>query len=636
MAGSLILDDDLLVLQRQGDFDIKDEFYETKFPGQFPNIRIDTDIFHFTGEDLRYSCEEYIMDSGKFVRIDGDSMTGDLVIDTIPENGLEGASTLTLVGERTGGLPCAQIKFTNKETSSNRTQTIQAIAPVNNTHSAHLKIADQVAITEHGEILMSGGRHHVCGLNGGEIKAITNDSWDVDQGIITNPLESNSTRLKWHNRGGELWSQNGQVVLWDDVGFYVRGSSETLFRVVDTFARYTGLIEHKFDITHKEYVDGQDKKYIPLKGTRATVDDLGYPLEQQEVTGPIDFTEEGCLNATFGSRLIFKRNESIKLTVGGELDPDVHIHNCDINFHDNKLLNVPDPDTSASNTDAKNAVPKRYIDELIQAMQDQYDNIADIAAPPGMINAYTGSANGEPPTGWFFCTGGKYVAKTHEKMHRALGGSDSDWANNPTFEGTLPNLGGRFLAQIGALNNSSNTKPFGSSNTRSYNNQKTSEPTIAGYRGDSNNVSNNIVNRMHTKDAGFHFHEMNFWDHTHHVGSIKAEARLQKQASNDNGGSGGGEYTEAYNGRESLDSARKLRMSGDTSFADPPATSAIQNQGYTNTSNRNRYETGGLKYTQIAAPNHTHYIGADQWDTYTLPYTYTVMWIIKHDNIVTP
>lgn len=630
MAGSLILDDDLLVLQRKGDFDIKDEYYETKFPDQFPNIRIDTDIFHFTGADLRFSVNEYVEDSGRFVLTRGDTMTGNLTID-LGTGSTEKTAQLVLIGNRTGTNSYARINFRNEARSSNRTQSIQAIAPVtSSTQTSHMKIADRVAITEFGQILMSGGRHNVCGLNGGALKTITNASWDTTNNIISNPLETNSTRLRWDQTGGFLVNNNNINLLeWNENSIFISGTQfQNLIEVNSDHANYNATPTDDKHITNKEYVDRQDGKSIPLKGTRSgNLTDLGYTLEQNVVDGPIDFTNDGTLSATANNKLFLCHVNSPKFAVGTD---GCHVYNDDIDFHDNRLLNVPDPDTTDLNDpDAKSAVPKRYIDDIVQEMQDKFDGIADIAAPPGMINAYTGTS---APAGWFICNGASYKGKEHPKMHRALGGSDSDYANDPNRTFTLPNLRGRFLAQYGKLRNS-NSQPVGST-VRNYTMQTTSRPYAAGI--DSNDTT--LRDNMTTNTTGSHNHSLVIADHVHSSGNYEIVTRSQKQTNGDNGNDDGAELTDPIRMNKKGDALGSRNSQGDVhipveKYSGYAETRLSYNQKqYNNWNNNADLKDGGLTGNIYNSGSHSHYIPADQWDSYTLPYAYTINWIIKHDN----
>jgi hypothetical protein len=626
MAGTLILDSDLMVLQREGFFDIRDEFYVDKFPDQFDNIRIDTEIYHFTGEDLRYSVVEYALDSGKFVKTTGDKMTGNLEIHFPADGEIEDSPNLVLQGYRAGSLPYAEITFKNRARNPMTTQVIGAIAPTDpSVRETHFKI-NSTAITKAGQIMMSGDKLNICALsNGASLNYITAASWDPTSNSIASDIPTNSRRLTWDSRGGSLYNSSKQVVRWDDDAFYVLGNTadgDPVFRVRDDYARYTGVIKNGNDIVTKEYADGQDSKSIPLKGTRATEADLGYTLEQDAVDGPIDFTSDASLNALANNKLVFARNNSVKLSIGSDSDDNVNLYNCNLDVHDNKIINVKYPDSDANS----HAVPKDYIDDRVGELSDIVANIADIQSPPGMINAFVGDV---APTGWILCvagSAGQYLPAACREMHKAITGHYPTDAELRAGYYNVPNLSGRVLAQIGKpYGENGNSAPFGN-RLGVHINEQTRKPNASKYNG-SGNPGDHVINQMHTEYEGKHYHYMKFWDHNHGVGNIKASTKMQHQASNKNGG-GAGELTDPVNGRNE-EGEVSLTMTGTTANATAEATSS--NDFYNSNSNT-AWHSGGLKFTQDYSGEHRHYISEDQWDKYTTPFSYTINWIIKHDN----
>jgi len=617
MAGTLILDDDLMVLQRKGDFDIRDDFYDENFPDKFPNIRIDTDIFHFSGEDLRYSCVEYIHDSGEFVRIDGDIMTGNLEIhvpsDTVAA--VEDNPELVLKGFRTGSAPYATINLKNAARTSGTgfEQKIIAVAPsASSTKESYIQVG-KTALTNTGQIMMSGSKLDICALSSdASLNYITVNEWDTDplsstHGSMTTDIPVESKRLIWDAKGGSLTNSLAKTSLeWNDVGVYIWGRSNTLIEVVDTHARYVGDIEHDDDITTKKYVDNQDWKYIPLKGTRVTEAE-GYQLEQDAVDGVIDFTNDGALNATINNQLRLTKEDVDKLTIGSDTDDNVHIVNADLDVNDNKIINVPYPSTLQSDPDKDNAVPKEYVDTQVGSLKDVVDNIADITAPPGMINAYVGNT---APTGWFLCKEGvTYKCGEYPKMHLALAGSQNDIDNNPDQLFSVPDLSGRVLVQPGALSNASNRFPAGNSYR-----QELDQSTALPYKNRNNPNSSDPYIRV-----GTHYHNVN-------------SSELMKtfnQSIFDIKTSAGGEHTHnygAYNddkkgGGTSSDNPRLYNSSKTTSDAGLHYHRVTSADLKNNKSNTPIFKTDSSDITMYAS----------QFDSYTMPYAYTINWIIKHD-----
>ncbi len=615
MAGTLILDDDLMVLQRKGDFDIKDDYYETNFPDQFPNIRIDTDIFHFTGQDLRYSVVEYVEDSGRFVRIDGDIMRGNLEI-RLPFSGdVEDNPNFVLEGFRAGALPYSQITFRNRGRMNGFIQTIEAIAPTDSsTRESHLKVG-KAALTNSGQIMMSGSKLEICALsNGASLSYITGAQWDPESNFITTDIPVESKRLSWDANGGSLLNKLGDnLVRWDENGVFVRGKSDTLFRVVDEYARYTGEIKDQFDVTNKGYVDTQDSKSIPLRGTREeNLTDLGYELEQDAVTGPIDFTSDASLNATINNKLKLSRNDIVKLTIGGDTDEDVHLE-CDVNFNDNRLLNVPDPDDSNLDPDAKSAVPKRYVDAEVQELKDLFNNIADIASPPGMINAFTGRT---APDGWFICDGTKYKCGDWPEMFKALGFTQEQIDANPDEPFAIPDLQGRFLAQFGKLNhdaNATNDYPMGNS-IRNYTKQSTSLPNKDRQTDNKNgdyifagshdhSVTNLSINGLFNSNRWKVQAISTGSNHQHHLG---------EQGKSAAGSNSTGRFYAGHEGE------LKTQVDG----------AHTHDVKMTYNDDSYEYNKANIGWTEYTAAK----LRVNEFDKYTLPYAYTINWIIKHDN----
>ncbi len=609
MAGTLILDDDLMVLQRKGDFDIKDEFYQEKFPGQFENIRIDTEIFHFSGEDLRFSTVEYVMDSGKFVKTAGDTMSGNLDI-IVPIDGVgEDAAILGLRGNQTHTTNAyAGIDFTNNDSSSNKKQKIQAFSTSqSSTYVAHIKIG-HTAITDNGDILLtdsldSGSQRSLCTYKGGGVlRCLTIDGWDTGKHEIK-AFDNKSKRFSWDLKGGSLFNEKEQeLVRWDEKGISFKGDTKEIIRIWQSdgdHATYFGRIDDSKDMVNKEYVDDQNDLYIPLAGTK-----IG-----NDVTGIINFADTAALNILPNQELHFTADGFDKFGINSD---GSHAY-ADLNLQDNKILNVADPNTNDNNDpDEKNAVPKRYIDSLVQGLQDQYNNIAEVTAPPGMINAYTGTS---APTGWLICNGASYKCGSFKKMHLALGGKEEDYINDPNAYFKLPNLSGRFLAQFGRLNNDNNKQPVGYG-IRNYNNQTTSLPYKNRKTGNNSNQYTRMGGHSHsvtqqTIEYVFGANQFkimaNAWDsnHQHHLG---------EQGKSAAGSNSTGRFYAAQSGE------LKTQIDGEHKHT----VSLNYNSGH---SSKDAIHLG---YTA----QDKGYFYEDEFDEYTLPYAYTINWIIKHDDAV--
>ena len=616
MAGTLILDDDLMVLQRKGDFDIKDDYYETEFPGQFPNIRIDTDIFHFSGEDLRYSCVEYVLDSGEFVRIDGDIMRGNLEI-RVPFDGVinqvENNPELILQGFRTGTDPYAEIILKNEGRTSGFEQKIVAIGPNESSSKESYVQVGKTAFTNTGQIMMSGSKLDICALSSeASLNYITDNEWDVNplSGTyrdMATDIPEQSKRLNWNAKGGSLSNSLGKASLeWNDVGVYIWGNSGRLIEVVDGHARYVGEIENDNDITTKKYVDEKDAKYIPLKGTRVTAAE-GYQLEQDAVDGAIDFTSTGALNAKVNNQLRLQRNDVNKLTIGGTTDDNVHIVNANLNVHDNKIMNVPLPSDLNTDPDKLNAVPKEYIDNQVGGLKDVVDNITDISAPPGMINAYVGKI---APTGWLLCQKDvTYKCGDYPKMHKALGGSQNDIDTNPDREYKVPDLSGRVLVQSGVISTSNSSSPAGNTHM-----QPVDQSTALPYKNRQN--SNNLGPFIR---AGSHNHYVS----THQIEKIFNHTNSYFDiVTND-----AGKHSHEFGNTDKVDGSSSAgRIYANRNGNAKTADAGLHKHNVTTVRNSNSNTQIFYTDTDYAV------LKASEFDPYTMPYAFTINWIIKHDN----
>ena len=415
---------------------------------------------------------------------------------------------------------------------------------------------------------------------------------------------------------GTLFAQ--VPVDYNDVGVIINGSKANIITVKDETGTYDGKIENDLDMVNKDYVDKKDAKYIPLKGTRVYAAD-GYQLEQDAVNGIIDFETGGGLNAKPNSKIVLQRNDKNKLTIGGPAiagepaDGNVHLVNAELNVHSRDIINVKYPESNVTTNDS-HAVPKEYIDDRVDELATIVENIADVQAPPGMVNAYMGTT---APPGWILCNStGKYSVLACPLLHKALTGHLPTDADKAQVTFSVPDLSGRALAQPGKpFGYNNNTKPFGDK-IRTMLGQRTAKPNSAGTTNSS---------KMKTEFQPGHRHWLEFLEHDHEAGTYTTRTRVQKQASSDNKGNSG-ELTHPNLGRSDYGDL-EMGLDGKSGWGKyiHSSQNAWNNSG-------NVTISGGMKFEMGEAGSHSHFISDEQWDSYTIPYTYTINWIIKHDN----
>ena len=140
---------------------------------------------------------------------------------------------------------------------------------------------------------------------------------------------------------------------------------------------------------------------------------------------------------------------------------------------------------------------------------------------------------------------------------------------------------------------------------------------------------------MEVMESGHHSHDLEFLDHTHDHGNLRAYARMQRQAANDNNDGTGGEYTHPNEGRRTSGWEQPdLNMKGHTAVGSTKHQNGHDSNTW-NSNNMTNYATGssgGMKWKFYYGGSHKHIISSWQWDNYTMPYAYTINWIIKHDN----
>jgi len=598
---SKILDSDYLVLQRQGVSIPIDEPNKPPSGGPYPDMKYDLELFHFRGEDLRYTVEQYNKDSGVFVLTDGSNyMTGNLRI-KYPESGSveKGApARLELTGFRTGFQEYSEVRFVNRAgNTAGHTQKVAAVHPTNLDYDSHIKLNNKFSVTYDGEVFV-GGRH-ICANDGktgettgggGFLSYVTDNTWDAEGNKIHSKMEDNVVRLRWTHGGGALRNGNGHDVLkWlnDRVTLRAHNDGDTTIAEYDANHFLCHLTPNEpTSIANKESVDKQNAKYVPLAGT----------LTDAHVTGAIAFDHtgaDGCLKGAFGSPLELKQEHSgsdIKImSIGGNnttIDRKIHLHK-EMNAHNQKISNVKYPDDTVPGNDTSEdicAMPRSYIDDRDQHLQTQIDDITAIGAPVGMINAYVGNTD---PVGWFICNG-----RSLNDLETAIGFNLTQLRNVlPSSATHLPNLSGSFLAGRKWSSNDTDHRYGVDIPNPQGNRGENTGVTISTHLDQRTSKPNGCPSTINTDSAG---------SHTHSAGSFKITTYAQRMANQDNGNA---------NSAELLDPNRGGRNS----------------QGPVNIS---------LTGSTASNGSHTHEISTNQlaWDNYNRPQTYVVNWIIKHDN----
>lgn len=561
-----ILDDDIMVLQKKGNFNLADDFYEDKFPGS--GVKIDTEIFHYTGADLRHSVTEFVDEANRFVRVSGDEMTGNLKISVPAEGDVEGAPYLRMQGyQTTPNEPYAHIKFINRAHTSGKAISIKVRGGKDDgTIPYRFEMAGHVDIDNSGRVNLHGTKNHVCVRDGKEgFLTInpTNDYTYADEG----------KRLEWSEPGGNLWNGDEKLILgWGRLGGRLVGDDDLVLWSGDT-AHYVGAITEDDSLVTKEYVNDEDDLRLPLAGENAPGGRDGATM-----TGTVHFEANAALNGLPAGALKLQQNYTDYITIGGNsanvIDDKVHLYS-EIHCHDNKVSNVKYPNVTPGDHESDNdAVPKKYIDEQDQLLHDAIGLLTDIATPPGMINAWPGTT---APPGWLLCDGTEYHSDTYPKMHAALGRSGT--GNYKT-----PDLKGRFLVQYG---------DFGAGNSVMANlSHKTAKPasfvaTVDLKHNHTWSYSNNANGKNNTDNPG---------DHKHKYGSNSNFAAPSA-------GSAGAKAWIAGNHANTTDAGGHIH----NVYLDISGTTA---NSLSNSTNLSVYG----------------------WDQFSRPYAYTINWIIKHDN----
>ncbi len=599
-----ILDTDIMILQKEGTFDVHDPSYDET---DYPNLKYDLKHFHFLGKDLRYSVENYIYEEHKYVRIDGDIMYGNLSI-VVPKNtdlGVENNPTFILEGYRNTGT-FASIMFRNTASSTDRTMTLNAVSHTDsNVTPYYFQFDKKTRLTEHSELVFKESvlddplaKNSVTAAGKGYLRHLVVS--DSDPSITD---DDSYKRVEWNDEGGGLLGGNPEkyIIQWTGSGGTIRANKELITWEGD-HAEYDGDILIDTDMVNKGYVDSVASGYIPLMGTEPGT----------QVEGKIDFTTEGSLNATFGEQLVFTAHvdnnpEQLFLTIGGPFqgpnDSKSYLYRTlklDPSYSgDVKIEDVPYPDTVPGSTvDDNNAIPKKYVDDGDEVLQDQINGLTEIASPPGMINAYVGS---QDPTGWYICNG-RTINSAEDPALYALVGSH------------IPDLSGRWLVQRGGSVGNALGNPIASS---------TAIPKKAKKNSDG----------AQYLTAG---------NHSHYINDYQI-ARIMNRANQDGNGYDASNYVKvAWSGgshKHTL-SVRKYGNSGrnglsptDDNGGDSTHDLAT-NQSISNHSHSLKYNTNTNASNANAAKNvltdpASSTIYDSQFDSHTRPDSYTINWIIK-------
>jgi len=590
-----ILDTDILVLQRQN----AREFPEPNTPpGSYPKLMYDLETYKFYGADLRETVGQYINTFHDFVLLTGDKMSGNLEIE-FPEEGNNVEqpvpAKLTLTGYQKDSNVFGEVRFKNRGSTSNFSVAIGAVQPQSSStqHISHIKIGNKASVTVEGKLYVS---RHVCASGGGGFLTYIPDAdWDKTNNLIKKGIDENQHRLKWNDYGGNLTNANGLSSLrWSNNGYGVKlfdDDEVEVVKTIDGHLRYSNpsnpLIDltDEADLTHKKYVDDNDALYIPLEGTRVA-DVSTYPAAGS-VWGPIDFTTTGYLNAKMGVGLKLKYTDIDVITVESHTDSygaKLSVHS-DSFYNDNSLIDVKYPETafqpSTPTLEDTHAVPRKYVDDRDKELLAKFQNLPDLASPPGMVNAFVGAT---APDGWLLCDGSTFNELTYPELYALLGTN------------TTPDMRGRYLAMPGS-NDAGSSAHLISSALLSKPNAKTGKPK-----------SSNFSITATTAQDGIHSHNMVTGGSHSHNYNLSITHQKQDEAKSENNGNGGYELVTPGSSRN--DGNHVFPVNGNIS------------------SSSNHVHTINNSVTH----NHNVTVLHENWDDYTRPDTFVINWIIKHDN----
>ena len=591
-----ILDTDIMILQKEGDFDVHDPSYDED---NYPNLKYDLKHFHFLGKDLRYSVENYIYEEHKYVRIDGDIMYGNLSL-VVPKNtdlGVENNPTFILEGYRNTGT-FASIMFRNTASSTDRTMTLSAVSHTDsNITPYYFQFDKKTRLTEHSELVFKEddvlAKNSITAAGQGYLRHLVLADSDP---ILTD--DDSYKRVEWNDEGGRLWGGNPEkyIIEWTGSGGTIRANTELITWTGD-HAEYTGDILVDEDMVNKGYVDSVAGGYIPLIGTRPG---------STEVVGTIDFTSNGSLNAKFGEQLVFTADgvnqDQLFLTIGGPYlgpnDDKSYLYRTlklDPSYGgDVKIEEVPYPDTTPGSTlDDNNAIPKKYVDDGDEVLQDQINGLTEIASPPGMINAYVGDKD---PTGWYICNGRSINSSTDPALYALVGSR-------------IPNLNGRWLVQPGGTAGNSLGVELG---------QNTKIPNKA--------ASNNQGSKYLT--CSYHYHAI----------TDRSVSEMLNAANQNKYGNTGSNYISAeWGGGEHSHHISTRGYGGGNKNALSPTPMGDSNGQYTTYNGpeghghnvKYNYNDGNRNHSGTYTEENGSTIGENQFDASTRPDSYTINWIIK-------
>ena len=427
-----IHENDLMVLQRPGAYLDTDPNY--------PGMPGDIDIYNFTGADLKYSCQQYVREDGIFVLKTGDVMSGDLTIakDNVP------SFTLTANMYSTSSSPFSKIVFSNLHgLGGTLGHNIEIKAIGHEPEKMRLTVGQAITIYETGGMSMTHypvitTRTDDAILAYGEVKGDheTRILWGKNGGALY-ATELSQVRLKWGSVGGHISSYGKDAILtWGDT--LKDGVAES------SHVEYNGDIELPHDIITKEWAEELASHYLPLEGGT--------------MVGSIGMDVGSDINALAGHGLELKQNGEIYVTMGkngGVVDDKIVVEKT-INLKENKVTKVKYPTEIGSTngtTEEEDAVPKKYVDDRDDYLEDKIDNLSTIASPPGMINGFAGNVADEPQ-GWLICDGRtfsqlkadpKYAGVNFDALKAVLHVSNDS--------SKIPDLRGRYIGGVDSAAN---------------------------------------------------------------------------------------------------------------------------------------------------------------------------------------
>lgn len=571
-----ILGSDFMVLQRQGVF-VPDKDYDgTQFPDN--DIRTDTDIYHFTGEDLFFSVEEEM--TGTFVRTAGDTMTGDLVMNASididfskgnPSLNFKAGSSATTLGKISayrGSDEAGYVTFqadpddgTLKLTGNNHKNKLrnwkgsgmkfidetefQKPIQLNGEKTTDQKI--DVTNTAHGARLTFGGSDRLF--------------WGSTHLSVYKELRMNHHPIK-QLKGGEDWHGTFKFKpeKKDDSGI----TKFQFSRLSDATDNAFGLdIQLTFDSVHGK-IRFRDKNETVMQITGGTAGHVEvfretyYLLDEAGAVPNLVFNKDQTIGDTKSSYIKVLNKATFGIYgYNSNASTSGFTNNIEVKHDQTRVKYLKDPSADGD------AVNLKYLKEKLDEFSEIISNLSEAGAPVGAIMALPTKT---APTGWLPCTKKSFDKNQYPKLFAVLGKAET------------PDLRAAYLGGAEA-NNTNDGKTW-----RVINN---SVGVYAGYKTGvpSSNTGSSIYTRS---DAG---------SHSHYSGTLVVKTNMQKEAKDGNSGDLNGELTSPDGGRNDLSGNAK--------------------------------KTINVEGSTTSVSNHRHEIDFDAADT--RPNTYTVRWYIKHD-----